>query len=525
MIFGVNKVGEVGIVKDTAAHELPPAAWSDGKNVRFVDAAAEAVKGYTPLIASPVVAPYAFMSAPSGNNYFGLYFGLNKVYAFDGAIHSNITRQTLGVDVDYTGVATDLWTGGVLGGLPIFNNGVDVPQVWALAGRAENLPNWPSTVRAKVFRIYKQFVIALNLVKGGTQYPFTIKWSHPADPGSVPISWDETDPTKDTGEYTFSEGGDWVVDCATLGDTVVVYKENSVWSMQYIGGVDIFRFSKLFGTFGALGVNCAVEFARGQHCVITRGDVVVHDGQRMQSILSAKMKAWLFSTLNQTALHNCFIAANAELEEVWICYPRDANTEASDVIIWNWSTGALGHKELPRITSLQTETAKFVETTSVSWAGDTQTWEDDATAWSERTYKIAAPSFVFTAPAQNAVYTTYTGMTNNGDAQETYLERTGIGLPLKQGVPPDFTSMKFIQNVWPRLDGTAGGIVWVEVGVQNEIAGPVTWGAKQIFVIGTTKKIDVFMSGRLLALRFSSNTAIRWRLLGYEVDVAFGGNF
>jgi len=526
MIFAVNTVGNIGLVKDTSPHELVPTAWTAGENVNFVDNAAGIMRGYTGVAGSASVAPYSFLSALSGANFVIIYMGLDKIYSYNGSVHTNITRQSVGVDVDYTGTDQMVWTSCLLGGLPIMNNGADVPQVWPLTGKAQDLTNWPSTLRAKVVRGYKQFLVALNLTKGDVSYPFTLKWSHPADPGTVPISWDETDVTRDSGEYTFSEGNDRLVDCAPLNDTLVVYKDSSVWGMQYIGGVSIFRFYKMFGTFGALSVNCAVEFRKGQHCVFSKGDIIVHDGQKSQSILSGKLKYWLFKSLNASRTCMCFLTIQPQAEEVWICFPADTAQFATIALIWNWTTGTFGIKTLPNVAYMQPGSIEFdTAATTQTWNLDTDTWELDGESWAEREFSSASYEPTMVSPPASAIYRVYQGFADDGSAQVSFLERTGLGIPFKQNTPPDFTSMKFIQNVFPRILGTLGGVVLVTVGVQQTIAGDVTWGTPQPFIIGTTKQIDVFMSGRLLAIRFSSSTIIEWKLLGYEVDVSFGGSY
>lgn len=528
MIFGINNVGDLGIIRDKRPHELPPNAWSDGQNVRFADGYGQKTDGHAAVFGTPTVAPYALLPVPGQNTYNWIYMGLEKVYVFDGNAHTNITRQVSGSDLNYTGSAEDSWTGGVLGGIPVINNGVEPPQMWnppSIGTKLQTLSNWPGNTTCEVMRVYKQFLVGLNIVKTGVRYPTTLKWSHPADPGFVPQSWSETDPTKDAGEYTFSETGDWLVDCAPLRDSNIVYKENTVWGMQYIGGVDIFRFSKLFGTFGALSRNCVVEFLTGRHLVLTQGDVVVHDGQSAESILTGKWRKWLSQNIDQDSLWQSFVVASTVLEEVWICFCTDGAPFPNVALVWNWRTSAIGTRDLPGVAAIGHGLISLETPGAESWASDTDTWDSDTSAWGEKLYGTLEPAFLYAVPTGPKLFKGDYTTDADGVAQESYLERTGLGVPLKQGLPPDFTSMKFIQNVWPRIEGTTGGVVKVDVGTQMEIGGAVTWRSTQDYIIGTTQKIDCLMSGRLLALRFRSDTSLQWRLHGYEIDVDFGGNY
>lgn len=527
-IFAINNVGATGVIKDRAPHELPPTAWSSADNIRFTDGIAEKANGYTNAFPPLDIAPYALLSVQPGVTYNWLVMGLDKVYVYDGATYVNITRQTAGVDVDYNTNLSYPWTGCVIGNVPVINNGVDTPQMWLPTNtltKLTELSNWPANTLCRVMRAYKQYLVGLHISKSSVEYPTTLKWSHPADPNTVPSSWDETDPTKDAGEYTFSDTGDWLVDCLPLRDSNIVYKENSVWAMQFIGGVDIFRFSKLFGNFGALSRNCAVEFVAGQHLVLSRGDVMVHDGQSARSILTARYRNWLNSNINQDSITKSFVVALKAKEEVWICFPTGSSTFPDRAIVWNWIGDTLSEVYLPETAHIAEGIIDTLDTSDQLWDNDTETWDSDISSWNQRLYGLSSPGLLAASPDTLQLRKLDATTAYSGVPFTATLEKTGIGIPLKQGQPPDFTSYKFLQNVWPRIEGTLGGVVHVQVGTQDKINGAVTWQDAKDYTIGTTEKLDFFVSGRLLALRVSSDSSISWKLHGYEVDVALGGNF
>ena len=524
-IFPVSTVGKYGIIKDVKPYELPFEAWSDGQNIRFTDGYAEKCLGQYAVMGTPSVAPYSLLPVSGLTTYNWLYMGTGKVYVYDGTNHTNITRQTAAVDVNYTGTADNIWTSCVLGGIPVLCNGVDDPQMWLPATSATKLAklsNWPASTKAAVMRNYKQFLVGLNITKSSTVYPQTLKWSHPADPGAVPSSWDETDTTKDTGEYTFSETGDWLVDCCSLRDMVIVYKENSSWGMQYIGGTDIFKFSRLFDNFGLLGRNCAIEFQPGQHCILALGDVIAHNGVSARSILTNRMRAWLANNINSSSVHHQ-VNVNIARSEVWIAIATGANTYPDKAIVWNWEKDTLGFRDLPGVAYLAS--GIVTSTTVATWGAETRTWDQASEAWGQRLYSAGVSSVIMAVPDSTLIEKADFTSGFNSSSMTVSLERTGLGIPFKQGMPPDFTAMKFIRNIWPRITGTVGGVVNVTIGTQMDITTDIVWGTAQPYTIGSTQKLDVLATGRLLALKFSSNSLIDWKLHGYELDVDFGGNF
>lgn len=79
-----------------------------------------------------------------------------------------------------------------------------------------------------------------------------VKWSSASDPNEVPFTWDETDPTSEAGEFLVPGAGESVVTGAILKDAFFLYKQNSVHSMTYTGGVYVFSFRQIFDGVGAI---------------------------------------------------------------------------------------------------------------------------------------------------------------------------------------------------------------------------------------------------------------------------------
>src|ERR1700704_5216188 len=198
----IDKIAIPGAIADVPPYQIPPEAWTTALNMRARDYGLESLLGWVQVFGTPTVAPYFLMPISGVAQNFWLYAGLNKVYAYDGATHTNITRQTASVDVNYSSTdAADL-NGTLLGNIPIINNGIDIPQFWptqSIGTKLANLTNWPAALRAKVIRSFGPFLVGFSLIDAGNALPHTIQWSHPATPGSVPSSWDYTDTTVDAG--------------------------------------------------------------------------------------------------------------------------------------------------------------------------------------------------------------------------------------------------------------------------------------------------------------------------------------
>ncbi len=525
MEINVNNPGQFGVIKDIPAHELPINAWSDGRNMRFANNVAYKVSGHQAVYDPPTVAPYWLMPAPAGANYYWLYAGLGKVYTVAGSTHSDITRAVGG---DYGATAENVWTGGMLHGLGVVNNPVNDPQVWNPVSSSQRLvllPNWPANTKCSALRPFKNFLVALDVTKIGTRYPQMVKWSDPADPGAVPVTWDPADATKRAGEWTLSETGDFVLDCLPLRDTNVIYKEGTTWGMQLVGGVSVFRFYRLFGEVGAISRNCAVEYRNGQHAVFAAEDIISHDGQNATSVLTDRLRAWVFARIDGSKYQRCFVAHNFSLREVWFCYPTSGGTFCNEAVVWNYEKNTTSIRELPNVSSMALGVVD-ANVGSTSWDTDTEMWSQDTTVWSALSFNPSLRGTLAASPSSTKLYQMNQTQQFAGVNMTAYLERIGLGIPHKDvDRPPDITSRKLARRIWPRIIGTPGGVVSVQLGgIAHPDASPVYAPAKN-YVIGTTQYLDFLVNAPMLAVKMQSNTNITWRLDGYTIDVTVVGKF
>lgn len=518
LIFPVNNVGQYGLIKDLPPQELPPNAWSDGKNFRFRNGYAERISGHLQTYDPPTVAPYYLAPIQTPVSYFWVYLSLLKAYVFDGAVHTDLTRTVGG---DYAANANDNWTHCILGGVPVFNNSGDTPQMWlpvSTAQRLQALTNWPAATTCQAMRAFKQFLVALDVTKSGTRYPQMIKWSHPADPGTVPTSWNEADATKDAGEYSLSETGDRVLDSAPLRDINIVYKENTTWGMQFIGGVDIFRFFSIFNAAGLLSRRCAQEFFSGIHAVFGDDDIYQHNGQNATSLLTRKLKRSIFSRIDTSNYVRSFTAVNFATHEVWFCFPEIGSSFSNMAVVWNWDENTVSLRELPLAAHIAPGVSN-AGATSDAWSADAASWDSDVTTWDERIYSPATRGLFMAVPGAIKIHQAEQTLQFNGTNYTSFIERMGLGIPLRAGQPPDMSKEKYLTAIYPRAEGTQGGVVKVYVAGVQSVTDTPAYGAARLFTLGTSKRIDCRIPGKLFAIKFEIDTPIDFKLAGYELEV------
>lgn len=540
-IVSIDEVGTVGIVSDVPSHELPPEAWSAGQNVRMFDGHVERFYGHQAVYGTPSIAPYGLMNVLTLTSNFWVYPGLLKVYVSDGAVETNITRQTAGVDVNYAAAASPGWNGGILNGIPILNNGIDDPQEWyngtvkadpSIKLRA--LSNWPAATKARVIRVFKQYLVALDVTQAGARDPLLVKWSSAAPIAGVPAYWSSTPAASDSGEYPLAETHDFLIDCLPLGDVNIIYKEKTSYGMQYIGPPQIFRFWKLFGKDdaggGILTRNCVTEVKK-KHLVATQGDLLLHDGQMWESVLTSKFRKKIFeSDLDPTYFDRSFLVVNATRNEVWFCYPTGGAAFPNIALVWNWKDNACGFRDIPLAAFAA---AGIIDPgVNTSWDADGASWDSDATIWDLREYNPTKKEVMLAVPGVSRLYQANITDQFAGVNYAAYIERTGLGIVGRdqKGQPKvDLGKMKFLKGVAPRIRAQQGTLINIYLAKQMSLNGAVTWKGPYEFDPNAGKTWvsldpDGGVSTLLVGIRFSSTGGGWWEIDGYDLDISLLGS-
>lgn len=527
-IIPLSNLGGIGIIHDIPAYDLPPEAFTAGNNIRFKDNRVHKMLGQAAIYGTPTIAPYHIVNVPMPTDNFWVMAGLAKVYVDSGGTDYNITRQTAAVDVDYNATATDKWTSVVMNGIAFLNNGVDNPQQWAPPGtgtKLADLSNWPASTTCKALRSYLNFLIALDVTESGTRYPQVLRWSHPAAPGAVPSSWDYTDATKDARRVAVSQTPGFLVDCAPLGNMNVVYKEDSMYIMQYTGGSFVFSIRPLPHTVGLLARNCIAQIPQ-RHAFISQDDILVFDGSTIQSILDRRRRTTLFSTIDTANKGRSFAITNYPKHEVWFCYPETGYDQPNRALVWNWDTGALGDRSLG-VPCAHANTGVVVYsglTTDWTVGG---TWADDAAdIWDQRNYDPANTNIVLAMPSPAALY--HADQTNQfaGVNMTAYVERQSlsiVGRDRQGNWKVDFNAVKYLRRVIPKIK--ASGSVDFYFGSQFQKEEAVTWSGPYSFNPATDYEILTDVVGKFISFKVQSGTDVLWELEGMDLDLELVGGY
>lgn len=394
----VGRLDAGGIVEDQHDVNLPLKVFTDGEDVSFTTEGVRPMVKEVGVLQGVVDNPLYVEAVPIGASSLAwIYLTATKAYSVINGVHSEITRIAADGG-DYSALETFGWNGGFFHGIPIYNDGFDVPQQWDPSNPENpliNLENWPSSIRAVVLRPFRNFLIGLGLSQSSGIFDRQVVfWSNAADPGTVPPDWNFLDPASRAGIRTLSETSDRIVDGLAGRDEFFVYKENSIWAMRLIGGSFTFQFSLRFSEVGILTTDCVCSF-NNRHFVVSNNDFYVHDGITIEPVGHGKTKAKFFRDLNAAQKAVTFVVHNEQDKTIWICYPTGNSQWCNKALIWDYIQNTWTYRNLPSVSSIAKGPLTLEEDSpwdqfGFQWGGEfedrwtaiTTTWAIDNNNWS-----------------------------------------------------------------------------------------------------------------------------------------------
>ena len=263
----IDKLGTQGVEPDLMAVHREPASLDDAVNVRALGPNLANAGGYTEV--SNGTLPHAantLFLAKNVDQRLLITCSKESIYQFTGALWTDITGDA----VDDTFQPDIRYTGGWLTGALTLANELVVrtykPGVDSTTQKMHYDPNiagdpgtWEGLgYNAKVFRPFREYMLAGNVHLDDATYPSRIMWCNPVEPGQVPDDWVPTD-TNRAGDVDLADTPGSIIDMHPLRDYLMVYKRDSVYLCKWVGGNEVFSFKRVTTAEGLNTKDCLVE--------------------------------------------------------------------------------------------------------------------------------------------------------------------------------------------------------------------------------------------------------------------------
>ena len=526
----IRGLGSVGVVTDVDPYNLPINAFTRAKNVRFSDGSVQRgpiMRGVSDISFNPVFA-YGITSLTG----FDTVLVVDDV--FDVREFSNgtfTTRKTT------SGTASTIpaVTATTLADVQYLNRDDQTPI--SRTGSQTNfidLPNWPTGMRTTSLRSFGDFLLALGTVETNVAYPNRVRFSDPVLANQVPTTWDETDLTNSAGFNDLVQMKTPIIDGATLGPNFLVYSQDQVWMMEFVGGTFIFNFRKVFDDAGVINQNCITE-VEGRHYVFDRDDIYMTDGNTRTSICDGRVRDYIFSGIDNSKHNVCFTMHNTDLEEVYFCYHSGDDmavytdgTSCNRAAVYNYKEDVWTFQDLPNVI-----TGTEANVNSVfSYADATQTYASIGGSYHDQESPYARHPIVISTVGGGVTQSKLYGidLADTGSlsfsVDTTYsepfiLERQGIDLD-EQGL--SLSGYKVISKMLPQVSTVnSDGEFSFTFGAADIPTGTPNYGPDITFDSNTSYKVDTRISGRYLSYKMTSATIKDFNFSGMDVDLQVTG--
>lgn len=559
----LRNLGGVGVITDANPYDLPINAFSDGNNVIFDEgrisrapvfkqlySAIKSIKSWADFGSATWDSTTTKYEAAEGNNtdssrFVGSFADPSTgetvfVCDNDGTVRA-YPEGVLQVVSPVSGTVTNEapWAATQVSGLSVLSRPGMVPYVRNLKSDvvygAFATAQWPVTDTCAVIRSYNDFLIALNVTKGATNYPTMVKWSDPIPYGSAATSvfWDPTSTTNVAGENVLGEMKNPIVDGLSLGTQFIIYSTDQVWLMEYTGSSYVFNYRRLFPTGGVINVNCVAE-VEGKHFVFGTDDIYVHDGSTKKSIADGRVRRRIYKNLDLNKKSRFFVLHDSVANFIYFCYytrQNEANFSntayCNRAAIYNYREDTWSFMDLPNVVGGAQAQVVLNKTTFPDITDTYENYNTDYVSFEVSTPKVPIMLGItdngngLTESRVYAIDLPTIGAVNLPVSLETfkpaYVARTGLDLDELQA---GLRGYKMIKGVIPQaeFDVTDGVFHWA-IGSTDLPGAAITYQTEFDFNPQEAYRVDTKVAGRYLAYKISTPSVENFRISGFDADV------
>jgi len=339
----------------------------------------------------------------------------------------------------------------------------------AFANIATLVSNSPTTATSVIVSPESRHLVALGAHDGTNNAPMNVRWSSREDN----TTW--TDLATNTAGSRLLESGSVILGAVKARNEITIFTDTSIYTMQFIGGNDVFSFKLVDDSAAIISPHAAAAF-NGIVYWMGQEDFFIYDGRNQ--VLDCDVRRHVFDNVNPTNRGKVFSGVNRAYQEVWWFYPSLTSEEVDLYVAYNfieetWHTGSL-----------------------------------DRTAWADSSEATTIPVAMGTS---GHLYEHETGKNDDGVGMDWSLSLGDIDVV-------DGEEFIFINRFVPDFQVLDANIN-ITINVRRYPKGDAI--SKGPFsVSSSTKKIDMRARGRQLSIDFSSSAVDQDMRMGtFKIDI------
>lgn len=376
---------------------------------------------------------------------------------------------------------------------------------------------WSAAYQGKDIQSFKGHVVLLNTKESGNPNPCRVRWSISGALAYADTDW--TNPTSGFSDKLYETSGH-IVKSEFLGNELIIYKEDAIYAMSWIGGTSIYRLDQRVSGLGLISSRAIVR-RRGLHYFLgTDYNVYMYDGTNEPYPVGDQIKRHLASQISTEYTKYCIIQLDNDYDEIRVGTPTGTNDYTDTWYIYNfkeqnWSRST---REWTAVGTHQSSAALTLGTLGGTIGAQTITLGEASTKNLTRLYLMSDENgYIYKLDR--------TTVNLNGAAQERYFDT--IDFTLRGSQDEDEKPVSYIYTLKRILKSLVEG-KGNSISIYYSLDGGSSWlpapDTYQHTLTSTYSKYtsDFDTSVPLIRLRFYNNTlsssmAFRWFALQFLV--------
>lgn len=498
-----------GKITNLPPYALPPQAFSEMYNFSYnYQKTPGLIPGWLKFdavgLSNPVMLLDQFFLYDGTDFFIGISTSTFKHYNTATGVWDDKSAALTG-DYTYT-VHADIWPQ-PKSELYVFTNGKDTIKKWtgngnvaALGGLTDVEPGGITVNTAKCIRTFEDFVVLIHTTEDGFAKPFRIRWGKKG----TPETWkNDTNGLGQAGFTDLLETTDWAVVGERLNYYMVIYKERSIYFMEYVGSPTVMRFNRFIDGVGILGSKCVANM--GDYHILVGNDNFYELTASSFEPIGDAIKDEFFGLLNPERHEQVRVFMAEEVDEIIVAFPSTASNRPDKFYIYNFAQKSWSGPHDRACTCF----GYYQGLNSDGWDDIVGVWSSQTGYWDERIFQTNAPLNMM-GDNSGYVYELYNGIAADGPAINGYLAfgLSDLGLP---------NNLKRLQKVYASVESATAGSIKLYVGYTDNPDNDVSWyGPVTGTMKGRTLEFDIDVTAVYFMLKFTTSDGIPFRLLGHS---------
>ena len=237
-------------------------------------------------------------------------------------------------------------------------NGLDPVRQWNGTGTISVVPGLTSVeggftnVTGNLIRSFSGFMILLSTTETGNPYPQRVRWCVFGQPGN----WtNDINGNGQAGSNDLADDVGFILWATVFNNYLCIYKERSIYLMQYVGPPTIFSFQRVINGVGLLAQRSVADLG-DEHAFLGNDNFYTFNGISIDPIGNA-IKNYFFSDLDPGYRNRVQAFVVEEDDEVWWVYASGATTysdgtphapgDPDKAVVWNYLNNTWAIRDNP----------------------------------------------------------------------------------------------------------------------------------------------------------------------------------